>query len=58
MMADTVWRMLWTRDISARRVMSPTNSPAIDSTAMAAVSPYQNRRSSGANSLLSRPTRR
>jgi len=32
--------------------------PAIDSTAMAAVNPYQKRRSRGANSLLSRPMSR
>ena len=58
MIADTVCRMLSTRDISARRVITPTMSPAITSTARAAANPYQNRRSRGANSLLSRPMSR
>ncbi len=58
MIADMVWRMLSTRDISARRVMRPISSPAITSTPMAHARPIQKRCSSGANRRLSRPTNR
>jgi hypothetical protein len=55
MMAETVWRMLYTRDINARRVMRPISRPAPKSTPMAPAKPNQKRFSKGANKRLSLP---